>query len=412
MSSGRPGELSRRRFIAAGVGAGAAVGVGAGASLAACATPAGGPGQVRFVPFEGVHQTGITALPVPAGGLMAAFTVQSPDRAGLSRLFTELTDEIRGLMAGRPPQARDPAFPPVDSGVLGADPPPDNLSVVVSVGASLFDDRFGLGDRKPRELVTMPFVSNDRLDPARSHGDLLLSLEAGHPDTLQFGLRQLARRTRGDLVLRWLIDGFSRGADTATDGGTQRNLLGFKDGTANLNPSDEQLMDRLVWVGAGDGEPDWAVGGSYHVVRVIRMFVEFWDRTPLAEQEAIFGRHKVTGAPLGQDNETDEPNFAAGEILPTAHIRLANPRTPETAENLILRRGFSFARGFDGSGQLDQGLAFVSYQRSLGRGFLAVQNRLTGEPLEEYILPVGGGFFFALPGAAGPDRFLGDTLVA
>ncbi len=412
MSSGRPGDLSRRRFIAAGAGVGVAVGVGSGATLAACTAPADAPGReaARFVPFEGVHQTGVTALPVPARGLMAAFTVQSPDRPGLSRLLAELTEEIRGLMAGKPPQVRGPAYPPVDSGLLGANPPPDNLTAVVSVGASLFDDRFGLADRKPNELVTMPFVSNDRLDPARSHGDLLLSLEAGHPDTLQFALRQLTRRTRGDLVLRWLIDGFSRGAGTAVDGGTQRNLMGFKDGTANLDPSDEQLMDRFVWI--GDGEPAWAVGGSYHVVRVIRMFVEFWDRTPLAEQEAIFGRHKISGAPLGQANETDEPNFGAGEILPTAHIRLANPRTPETAENLILRRGFSFARGFDGSGQLDQGLAFVCYQRSLSRGFLAVQNRLTGEPLEEYILPVGGGFFFALPGADGPDRFLGDTLVA
>jgi deferrochelatase/peroxidase EfeB len=40
-----------------------------------------------------------------------------------------------------------------------------------------------------------------------------------------------------------------------------------------------------------------------------------------------------------------------------------------------------------------------------------VQNRLKGEPLEEYILPVGGGFFFMLPGVAGSDRFLGDQLV-
>lgn len=76
-----------------------------------------------------------------------------------------------------------------------------------------------------------------------------------------------------------------------------------------------------------------------------------------------------------------------------------------------MRRGFSYARGFDGAGRLDQGLAFVCYQRSLRRGFLAVQERLKGEPLEEYILPVGGGFFFALPGVSEPDRYLGDALV-
>ena len=90
---------------------------------------------------------------------------------------------------------------------------------------------------------------------------------------------------------------------------------------------------------------------------------------------------------------------------------VANPRTPETADNLMLRRGFSYTRGFDGAGRLDQGLAFVSYQRSLERSFLAVQQRLSGEGLEEYILPEGGGFFFALPGAPGPDRFLGDAML-
>ena len=40
-----------------------------------------------------------------------------------------------------------------------------------------------------------------------------------------------------------------------------------------------------------------------------------------------------------------------------------------------------------------------------------MQARLTGEPLEEYILPEGGGFFFALPGITGSDRFLGDQLI-
>ena len=368
-----------------------------------------------FVAFEGVHQTGITALPVPTRGLTAAFSVVSRDRARLKTVLAELTHEIRALMAGKPPESRDPAFPPVDSGILGDTPPPDNLSVVVSVGASLFDDRFGLADRKPKELVKMPFLANDKLDPKQSHGDLLLTLEAGHTDTIQFALRQLMRCTRGDLVLKWMVDGYGRGAGAASSAATPRNLLGFKDGTANLDSADGGLMDKHVWVGASDGEPEWAVGGSYQVMRTIRMFVEFWDRTQLAEQEALIGRNKVSGAPMGLKAEFDDPDYAADpdgkRIKLDAHIRLANPRTPDTDANLILRRGFSYARGFDGAGRLDQGLAFVCYQRSLEKGFLAVQERLTGEPLEEYILPVGGGFFFALPGVSGADRFLGDRLL-
>ena len=53
----------------------------------------------------------------------------------------------------------------------------------------------------------------------------------------------------------------------------------------------------------------------------------------------------------------------------------------------------------------------MSFQRSLD-GFLAVQERLTGEPLEEYIHPEGGGFFFALPGVRGRSDFLGASLLA
>jgi deferrochelatase/peroxidase EfeB len=414
----RPSGISRRTFVAGALGTGAVVGAGAG--LVGCSRDDDPPAtpQPEFVPFEGAHQTGIATLPIPAQGLVASFNVLSKDRAALSATLAELTDEIRGLMAGKPPEVRDPEYPPVDSGILGDKPPADNLSIVVGVGASLFDDRFGLADRKPRELVTMPFLANDRLDPKLSHGDLSIIFEAGHIDTVQFALRQLMRRTRSDLVLRWMVDGYARGigAGRASEATTPRNLLGFKDGTSNLDVDDTAVMDRHVWVGADDGEPEWAVGGSYQAVRIIRMFVEFWDRTQLVEQEAIFGRNKVSGAPLGMSDEFADPDYAAdpdGNRIPLdAHIRLANPRTPQTDENLILRRGFNYSRGFDGAGRLDQGLAFIAYQRSLKKGFLTVQDRLKGEPLEEYILPVGGGFFFILPGATGPDRFLGDQLVS
>jgi deferrochelatase/peroxidase EfeB len=413
--------VSRRGFVtgALGAGAGAAVGVGATLALTNSEQPERRHGRPdpAFTPFEGPHQAGITTLPIPDQGLIASFNLLTGSQAGLKSVLQELTDEIRGLMAGRPPEVRGPAYPPVDSGILGEQPPPDNLSILVGLGASVFDDRFGLADRKPKELVTMPFLANDKLDPKLSHGDVSIIFEAGHNDTVQFALRQIMRRTRRDLVLKWMIDGYARGigAGQTSNARTPRNLLGFKDGTSNLDVEDPGVMDRHVWVQPGDGEPEWAAGGSYQAVRIIRMFVEFWDRTQLIEQENLIGRAKVSGAPLGLTDEFDDPDFPEDpdgkRIKLDAHIRLANPRTPDTEQNLILRRGFNYSRGFDGAGRLDQGLAFIAYQRSLENGFLAVQNRLTGEPLEEYILPVGGGFFFILPGVTGEDRFLGDRLV-
>jgi deferrochelatase/peroxidase EfeB len=333
---------------------------------------------------------------------MAGFTVTAADRAELQDLFRTLTEEAERLMSGTPYEDRDPAYPALHTGHVGNPPPPADLSIVVSVGASLFDDRYGLADRKPVELEQMPFLANDRLDPERSHGDLLISIASANQDVDLFALRQLMRVTRGELVLKWMLDGYTRRVEAEAGEAGVRNLMGFIDGTANLHPDDDETMDRFVWVADGDGEPAWAVGGSYHVVRVIRMLVEFWDRTRLSEQEALIGRRRSNGAPLDGEVETDIPDYAAdpdGDITPLdAHIRLANPRTEATEDQLILRKGFNFSRGFDGNGQLDQGLAFVSFQRSLERQFLPVQARLAGEPLEEYILPVGGGFFFALPG--------------
>jgi deferrochelatase/peroxidase EfeB len=409
----RPARLGRRAFLgsaAAGAAALAAAGCTPGSGDGGGAT---GPG--RRVRFLGEHQPGIDT-PAAHFGLLAAFNLVQEDRARLARSLRELSDEARGLMEGRPPERRDTAYPPTETGILGPEGRTDGLAVTLSVGASLFDGRFGLAGRRPRELVRMPFLANDRLDPAQSHGDLLLALSADQPDVLLHALRQLMRRTRDNLVLHWMVDGYNRPDAKPVPGRTDnRNLLGFKDGTANLDITDKALMDELVFVGPDDGEPAWAVGGSYQAVRIIRMFVEFWDRTPLNEQQKIIGRDKTGGAPLGLDRETDDPGYGDdpdGRRIPLdAHIRLANPRTPETAANRILRRGFNFSRGFDAAGRLDQGLAFVSYQKSLARGFLAVQARLKGEPLEEYILPVGGGFFFALPGVTSGESWLGQRLL-
>ena len=415
-------EVSRRRFLAGGlVTAGAAAALPAAAACGSdgsdAASSSGSAGaEPQYLPFRGPHQAGITH-PGNQQGLMAAFTVTAADRSELRDTLAALTGEISRLMSGGRYEERDPAYPPLYTGAVGNPPPPADLSVVVSVGASLFDDRYGLAERKPQALEPMPFLANDRLDPDRSHGDLLLSVTSTHEDLNLFALRQLHRATRGTLALRWMLDGYNRRSqvDTRPGGAGRRNLMGFIDGTANLDTGDRSVMDRYVWVQSGDDEPAWAVGGTYHVVRVIRMLVEFWDRTRLSEQEAIIGRRKSTGAPFSGSVETDVPDYAGdpdGATTPLdAHIRLANPRTAAAEDDLILRAGLNFSRGFDAAGQLDQGLAFVSYQRRLSQ-FLNTQARLAGEPLEEYIRPEGGGFYFALPGVEREGDILGGSLLA
>ena len=398
-------SVNRRSFLKHAVaGAGiTAVGVGVNAASAASG---------ETVAFHGERQPGILREP-PGQTVVASFDVIAENRAELTELFREITDRARFLSAGGAPAALGITAPPADSGVLGPVVPAGDLSVVIGVGASLFDGRFGLADRKPVKLKPMTMFPNDALDAAQCHGDLSLTLSASSTDTVLHGLRDIARATRGGMQVRWKINGFS---SPPRPDGTPRNLMGFKDGIANPAVGDGGEMDKLVWVGKNVGEPAWAAGGSYQVVRLIRMLVEFWDRVSLSEQENMFGRRRDTGAPLDGAAETDVPHYEAdpvGTVIPlTAHIRKANPRTPETDSSRILRRAVNYDRGLDVNGNLDMGLVFTCYQQDLERQFEAVQKRLADEPLVDYISPFGGGYFFALPGVTGPDDHYGRALLA
>ena len=200
-------------------------------------------------------------------------------------------------------------------------------------------------------------------------------------------------------------------------GTTPRNLMGFKDGTANLGPGQPDLLDQFVWVGPNDDPTaGWLAGGTYLVARRIAIQVETWDRTSLAEQEAVIGRDKRHGAPLSGGTETTAPDFtaagSAGPLIPLdAHVRLAHPDS--NGGSRLLRRGYNFADGTDGLGHIDGGLFFIAFTRDPHRHFVPIQNRLAaGDALNEYLKTTGSALFAVPPGVAGPDDYWGASLLS
>jgi deferrochelatase/peroxidase EfeB len=419
-----PAAPHRRAFLTGALGA-SAVGAVAGAAggYAYRARRPAPPSEVALenaqagllppVSFHGQYQAGI--LPQPQRQTaVAAFNATAEGRSELTGLFQAITARARFLTAGGIPPPVGIEGPPTDSGVLGPTVVPDGLTVTLGVGATLFDDRYGLADRLPARLTPMLPFPNDYLDPAQTGGDLVLQLSAGNQDAVMHALRDIARHTRGGMQALWRIDGFSSPARPS--GTVPRNMMGFMDGISNPDTTSQAEMDSLVWIQPNTaGEPAWTAGGSYFVVRLIRMFVEFWDRVDLTEQENMIGRRRDTGYPLDATGISATPDYALdpeGEVIPlAAHMRLANPRTPQTADSRILRRAYNYDRGIDQVGDLDTGLVFTCFQQDIKRQFEAVQTRLIDEPLVDYISPFGGGYFLALPGVMDGADYLGRAML-
>jgi deferrochelatase/peroxidase EfeB len=417
-SAGR-GVSRRRLFGIAGVGV-AAVGVGAGgAAVADRAFGADGVAHAdsaAAVPFFGAHQAGIVT---PAQDRMhfVGLDVTTGSRDELVDLFRDWTAAAERMTAGREAAAGGavgglPEAPPKDTGeALGL--PASALTLTIGFGPSLFDERFGLGTARPSGLRELPHFPGDDLDPARSGGDICLQACANDPQVAVHAIRNLVRIGFGKVAVRWSQLGFGRTSSTSRAQATPRNLFGFKDGTRNLKAEETAALDEHVWVQPGDG-PDWLVGGTYLVARRIRMHIEIWDRTSLVEQEAIVGRDKGEGAPLGQLKEFDRPDLhvrgAGGTplISPIAHIRLASPETLGGVR--ILRRGYNFTDGTDGLGHLDAGLFFVCFARDAHKQFVPMQRALsTQDDMMEYLEHTGSGLYAVPPGVR-EGGFWGDSL--
>ncbi|HEY1276697.1 MAG TPA: iron uptake transporter deferrochelatase/peroxidase subunit [Thermoleophilaceae bacterium] len=403
-----------RRALLGGSALGLAIAGGAGYVIGEAGGSSADSSANETVPFHGAHQAGV-ATPAQARLVFASFDLVSDEADDLRRLLGIWTAGARAMTSGRPTGAiaANPEVPPADTGEAEG-LPASRLTVTVGVGPDVFEkggkDRLGLRARRPSALEPLGPLPGDQLDPARTGGDLCIQACADDPQVAFHAVRNLLRAGRGLVELRWLQLGFGSNTKTTSDEPTPRNLMGFKDGTRNLKVDDAAQMERFVWV--GDEEPqEWFRGGTYVVARRIRMLIESWDRTALNEQERVIGRHKVSGAPIDQRAEFDEPNFKGRAIDVDAHIRLAAPEDNQGVS--ILRRGYAYTDGIDPrTGLLDAGLFFVAFQRDPDKQFAALQRRLgTSDALNEYIQHTGSGLFAILPGVR-RGGYLGAGLFA
>ncbi|HWM55848.1 MAG TPA: iron uptake transporter deferrochelatase/peroxidase subunit [Solirubrobacterales bacterium] len=372
-----------------------------------------------LVSFYGPHQAGIATL-APEFLSFAAFDLTSGSVDDLRAILQEWTSAAALLTRGETykPASGEPSGAPADPGeAIGLGPA--SLTITIGFGPGLFGisgaDRFGFGRRRPKALAPLPAFKGESLDPSRSGGDLCVQACADDPQVAFHAVHVLTRIASGAATLRWMQEGFGRTSSTSNSQPTPRNLMGFKDGTNSIRGEDGEAMEKHVWVQPGDG-PAWMEGGSYLVARRIKILLDVWDATSLEGQERSIGREKVSGAPIGGTNEFDPVDLNArrgGEpaIPVDAHIRLSSPESNDGKR--ILRRGYSFSESPEpGSGQIDAGLFFISFQRDPQRQFVPIQRRLAeSDALNRHVQHTASAVFACPPGIR-PGGFVGEGLFA
>ncbi|MFI1584837.1 Dyp-type peroxidase [Embleya sp. NPDC020630] len=380
--------LGRRALLATGAALAAAVGAAAEpkASRPQRRDTASGAPPAAAIPFHGLRQAGVTGPQLPTTHILSFDvppTTAGADRETLRNILTALTHTLSGAAAGTLPDPR------LHTGE------PTRLACVVGVGPTLAT-RLALN--VPAELADLPAFPGDRLDPARSNGDIILQLCAADRWTLTIvaELATAAAQSAG-AVPRWTQSGF---LPHTPPGITPRNLFGLKDGTAN---PDDPTAGRWVW-----GPPGSHEHATTLVFRKIHMDVAGFAAIHQDHQSKMIGRRAADGVPLTGTTEHDDPDIYAKHpdgsyVIPvTAHVRLTSPRLDAGAR--MLRRSYNYD-----DAPTDRGLLFCAYMRDPGL-FTRVQSRLAArDALNPFLEHRSSAVAYILPGTP-PGEPLGNRL--
>jgi deferrochelatase/peroxidase EfeB len=406
-SNDRPTHVVGRRSVLAAAGAVAAMAAlpstASGAPAAPTSTTPSLTGPAADVlPFRGAHQTGI-ALPRQTDTVLASFDVTTKSLAGLRALLNRWTVVAEALTQGvdvpdLPIFGNSPADPGETWGFT-----PHNLTITVGVGPRIFTGTlgktFGLTHKRPTALAPLPKFAGDNLQASISQGDFVLQVCADNSAVAAHALRQMARAAKGTAKLRWLQAG---AAPATPDGGTGRNLFGFKDGTATIKPDELADQDKFVWTQPGDG-PHWHTGGTFLVYRRIHMELQAWDSALIDIQEASIGRDKLKGAPLSGGVEStpvdlNKKSASGRRLVPfNSHVAQSHPSNNKGVR--MLRRGYGYVNGVLPNAEYDAGLLFMAFVRNPVTHFIPMQRKLAAsDNLTRWSTPIGSGVYAVFPG--------------
>ena len=258
------------------------------------------------------------------------------------------------------------------------------LSCVLGIGSDAWDRLFGAP--RPKDLHPFREIKGQHHAVA-TPGDLLFHIRATRMDLCFELATQIMRRLTGFVATEDEVHGFTYFDD--------RDLIGFVDGTEN--PADDAAVAATI-IGAED--PDFS-GGSYVIVQKYLHDLAAWNRVPVAEQERIVGREKLSDIEL---DDAVKPSYAHNVLT----------SIEENGVPLeILRDNMPF--GDVGKGEF--GTYFIGYARSPHRIERMLENMFIGLPpgnydrLLDFSRAVTGTLFF-VPAASFLDAVTPDAAAA
>jgi deferrochelatase/peroxidase EfeB len=378
-----------------------------------------------------------TDAPSTIGALQALQTLEEQ----------ELTSSLPPTTAATPKDAPSP-----ETGELGFNDGYERygLTITTGFGSQVYASLGTPEANQPQDLVAIPWPQLSDTPVVSANGDVLLQLSSDSAVVNEHVLHRIQYELSADFDVAWVVAGVQRHNSRAgqTSRSEGRALIGFLDGTSNLDPRCSADDAALVFVNPGGGppipplptpgpvnpygptqppafppdlrpppgpEPAWATGGTYAVIRASVIDFTSWDGDNLGDQEHAIGRFKFSGQPLSAPDDPTQPlvdpDFAAdptGAVTPfTAHIRKANPRGPDDDTRRLFRRGYPLLAAAPPE-ELRRGLVFVAFARTISTQFEFITRAWTTNPnfpqpgtgidqLRQFETVLCGGYFFVPP---------------